>query len=235
MYEMFDVLVNQFEALLLKDNRYSNEYDFHDFFHNCYRYLSDVLINSNKKSITLKIILRMIGLLSIDKTNFDRSDQYSNGFANLIMFHVRKDFAILYQSVEETEWFLFKCGLATFLCIELLAHGSNSSNDNKVDLLQEIPNEIKRQEFANELFYQLQKIDHQIFGDAKWTDLFTLVDPTKIDINQLNLTNSFETLIRCITKISKVIIDYSHFEEQIPDYLDKRISCGYMQGKIISQ
>jgi len=134
--------------------------------------------------------------------------------------------------VEETEWFLFKCGLATFLSIELLDHGSNSFNDNKVALLQEIPDEIKRQDFANELLYQLHKIDQRIFGDSKWTDLFTIVDPTKIDINQLNLTNSFETFIICITKISRVLIEYSRFEEQIADYLHTRILYGTMQGKV---
>jgi len=92
MYDIFNVLVNQFHAFLSKDNYVYNKYDFNDFFHKCHRYFFDVLINSNNKSITLKIILCMIGFLSIDKQNFDRLNQYSNRFVNQIMSCVRKDF-----------------------------------------------------------------------------------------------------------------------------------------------
>jgi hypothetical protein len=196
MYAIFDALINQFGALLSKNNYYSNEYDFNEFFEKSDRYLSDVLINSNGNSRILIIILCMIGLLPFEKQCFNRNNQFSNGFENRIMSHVRKDFSMVCESMYETEWVLFKRGLATFLCIELLYHGPNSSNDNKIAFLQEIPDEIKRQEFANQLLYQLHKLDQPIFGDLKWIDLLAIVDPTKIQIGHLNLTNSFETFTR---------------------------------------
>jgi hypothetical protein len=147
---------------------------------------------------------------------------------------VRKDFGMLYQSVNETEWLLFKSGLAILLCIELLHHKPKISNDNKVDFLLQISNEIIRQDIANELLDQLYKLDQSVFGDPNWTDIFTIMDPTKIKIEHLNLTDSLEAFIIGIIKISKVLSDYSHFEEQIAYYFENRVLHGCMQGKIKS-
>jgi hypothetical protein len=75
-------------------------------------------------------------------------------------------------------------------------------------------------------------MDLPIFSNFNWTDIFTIVDPNKIEINHLNLASSFEIFIICITKISKVLSNPNDFEKKMITYFDNRIYGDYMQGKI---
>jgi hypothetical protein len=209
-----------------------NKYTFQNVFEICNRYLYDVFSNSNTKPMTIKILLRMIGLLFFEKEDFDQYNQESVEFANKIMIYVRQNFSILYQSVNQEEWILFRRGLTILLCIELLQYKFNDSNENQISFLQQIPDENQRQIMAYELLDQLYKLDQPIVGNSHWTDLFTLINPTKIDVNQLNLIDSFETFIICIKKISQVLPNDSAFEVHIVDYLENRISNNYLQSKI---
>ncbi len=230
MYDVFDTLAYQFQ--IAQENHTLDKNTVQDFFDMCNRCFYDMWTDSNEKNKILKIILRMIGLVSINKECLDRYYRNSIEFTNRIMFSMQENFNILYQSVEkEEEWILFRHGLVMLLCIELLKDKSNSSNENKIIFLQQISDENQRQDMANELLHQLHKLDQPIFGNSNWTDLFTMVHPTKIDINQLNLTDSFKTLITCVTKVSKVLTDYSNFEENIADYLENRILNNCLQGK----
>jgi hypothetical protein len=228
-YDIFDTMAEQYQVALSTHNT-MDKHAFQDFFEVCNQYLYDVFRNSNTEAMIIKIILRMIGLLFLDK-GFDRYNPESTEFANRIMTYVRQNFGALYQSVNETEWILFGSGLTTLLCIELLQYKSNDLTENKIAFLQQIPDENRRQVIAYELLNQLQKLDQPIFGNSHWIDLFKLIDPTEIDVNQLNLTNSFEILIICITKISQVLPNNSSFENDIFDYLDNRIFNDCMQGK----
>jgi hypothetical protein len=137
--------------------------------------------------------------------------------------------------VNEKEWILFGSGLTTLLCIELLQYKSNTSNENHIAFLQQIPDENQRQIMAYELLNQLNKLGQPIVGNSYWIDLFTLIEPTKINVNQLNLTNSFEYFIICIIKISQVLKTNSDFEADITDYLENRILNNFIQSKIATK
>jgi hypothetical protein len=228
-YDIFDTMAEQYQTALSTHNT-MDKHAFQDFFEVCNQYLYDVFKNSNTEAMIIKIILRMIGLLFFEK-GFDRYNPESTEFANKIMTYVRQNFSVLYQSVNETEWILFGSGLITLLCIELLQYKSNDLTENKIAFLQQISDENQRQVMAYELLNQLQNSDQPLFGNSHWIDLFTMIDPTKIDANQLNLTNSFETFIICITKISQVLPNNSSFENEIADYLENRIVNHCIEGK----
>ena len=235
MFHVFDILCDQFKAASATNSSTLTAGEFKDFFDKCNLYVLDVLEKSDEKLMGLKVILRMIGALSIGKQAFDRYYDRSVSFANTIMSYVRACIWNLYDLMKEEEWILFHKGLATLLSIELLQCKFNSNNENKVIFLQQIPDERLRQVVANKLLNRLCKLGETICGDMNWTDLFEMVDPIRIDISHLNLTNSFETLIICITKISKVLRDYSTFENDFGRYLDERISKKSIESKMINR
>ena len=186
MYNEFDILAAQFRLASPTENNALNADEFHDFFEHSHRYLSDIVINSNEKRAMVKIIFRMIGLLSIGKESFDRYDRHSTALANGLMFCVRESFDKLCQSMDELEWVLFEGGLTMFLCIELLQYPLYSPNENKVTFLQQISDQNRREYVAYELLNRLQQLDQPIFGDSNWTDLFTMVDPPRCQSVELN-------------------------------------------------
>ena len=233
MADVFDLLYEQLRLTSPSENNNLTVEEFRNFFAHCYQYICPVLDESINKCLVLKVILRMVGVLSIKEHDFDRWNVNSIRFAHETMIYVRANFADLYRIVNDVEWILFQRGLAMLVSIELLQYRSNGSNENKVVFLQQIPDETRRKLAAYKILSRLHKLNQPIFGDVNWTDLFTMIDPTKININHLNLTNSIETFIICITKISKVLIDSSTFEKDIDTYLENRILPNCIESKMI--
>ena len=224
-----NLLLDQFQAFLATTLNCFKDFDFNDFFRYCKRYLMNALDKSIAKRIPLEIILRMIGTLPI--LDFDRSNEDTNDFAHRIMTNVRRDFIILYQSVDKNEQPLFKIGLIILLCIELLYSKRPDSSENEVGFLQEIDDKNERQDIAYKLLCRLQESNFPIVGDSSWTEILTIVNPANIDIKYLNLANSLESFLRCISNICRVLSDSSHFQEQMNDYFEERISKDHIQGK----
>jgi hypothetical protein len=233
MADVFDLLYEQLRIASPTENNTLTLEQFQNFFANCYEYICPVLAESTDKCLVLKVILRMIGILSINEQNFDRWNACSIPFAHEIMIHLRENFANLCRVVNDIEWILFQRGLAILVSIELLQYRSNDFNENKVIFLQQIPDPTRRKLAAYKTLSRLHKINLPIFNDVSWTDLFTMIDPTKIDINHLNLTNSIETFVTCISKISKVLIDSTTFEKDMDTYLENRILTNCIEGKTI--
>lgn len=225
MFDVFDILLRQLQVT------FPTESDGLDA--NKFEYLRDILQRCKDKSRALKVILRMIGMLPIKKESFRRYYNHSISFANTIMSYVRDSIVELFQSVNETEWILFHKGLAMLISIELLQYRSNDPNENKVIFLQQIPDEKRRQVVANTLLDQLYQWEQPIFGDVNWTDLFLMIDYTKINMKQVYLHNSFVTFIICITKLSSILTDSSVFQEQIENDLHDYLSSEWMRSKMI--
>ncbi len=173
----------------------------------------------------------MIGLLApIKKNNFDLECPSVRVFTTRIIYYVREYFSNLLKLVNGSEWLLLKSGLTIILCFELLYHRLDCSK-NEFALLHEISDDKQRKDIANEILLQLFKFDKPILTNSSWIDLFTIIDPDKIDINYLNLAASFENFIMCITRISSVLINYRDFEGKIADYFDNCVSYDRLQGK----
>lgn len=231
-YDTFNILADQFR-ILLSTKKYSlKQTDFIEFFEICHRYFSDILPKSDKKITVVKIVLRVIGFLPINKTNFARYNHFSHNFANQILCYVRSDFGKIYQSLDETEYTLFKCGLTTLLSIELLQNGDDDYKNDNLFFLQEISDKKRRQDLSYELLLKLFQLEHKIIGHANWTDLFLMVPPETIVINHLELTKSFQTFFLCMSKISRVLSDDNDFKDQITAFFEDQVSKDHLQGKI---
>lgn len=234
MPHVFNILFEQLKAASPTKNNTLNASEFKDFYEKCNLYLLNALENSDGNLEALRIIVCMIGALSIGEKAFDRYYQQSISFANRIMSYVRKNLTHLYQLVqeEEEEWILFYRGLAMLTSIELLQYKFNDANENKVIFLQEIPDPTRREVAANKLLSRLCKLGETIYGDTNWTDLFTMIDLTKSKINYFNLTNSLETAIMCITKASKGFTNYPTLAEHTEYNFENLISRDSTEGMI---
>ena len=234
MFDVFDILVSQLPITFLTESDSLDANKFIDFFEKCHEHVRDILQRCMDKSRALKVILRMIGILPIKKESFRRYYKRSISLANIIMSYVRNSIVELFQSVNETEWILFHKGLAMLISIELLQYKTNNPNENKVIFLQQIPDEKQRHIVANTLLDQLYQLEQPILGDINWTDLFLMIDYTKINMKQVYLHSSFVTFIICITKLSSILTDSSGFQEQIENDLHGYLSSEWMRSKMIN-
>jgi len=85
-YDVFNSLVDQFSTLR-KGHSLTRE-DSILFFKDCFAYLIDALANSSSKPIAITIIVRMIGLLNIHKTNFEPTDHITIEFTKVIFHYI---------------------------------------------------------------------------------------------------------------------------------------------------
>lgn len=234
-YNLFNTILEQFQITLSKENYTFNRHDFQDFFDNCSKYIN---INISKTSqddfIIFKIIIRMLGLLiPLNNESFDQNSISAQQFIRKLAVHVQTNFRQLLNIVDKHEWSLFKNGLALLLSFELVYQQIDHLQPNTLILLYQINNQKQRQEIANELLQQLHKQQQPLSINSNWTDLFTLVDPEIINIKQLDLADTFESFISCITKISTVLQVHHQFEQDISDYFENRVFYNHLQSKSI--
>jgi hypothetical protein len=232
MYYIFDSLADQFQINLAKDNRSFNKENYHEFFQTCKSYMDNVLPVLETDLITLKLLLRMVGLLPIKRENFDRYDQHANSFATEVLRHIRLKFNHLLESTTEKEQVLFRDGLATLLCIELLYPSDDNSNDNKLIFLRQISDVKQRQIIADKILLQLYEFNEPIYTNSTWTDLFTFVNPNMIKLQDIYIFDSFESYIMFITKVSAVHPESDHFNKKITEELERLIYYDKLRSKI---
>ena len=234
-YDTFNILTKQYLDVAEKEDYRPTNNEFINFFQNCTQYFDRSLLEQpDKKIIVLKILLEMVGLFRIDKTNFARHNQHSIHFMGRIMPSMRENFKELFMTVTDTENTLFKRGLTTLLCIDLLQNTSTNDKRDKIFVLKQITDKKRAQAISHKLLRQLAQLEQIIIDDIScdWTDLFLLINPKLIDINQLKLTNSFQTLILCIIKISRQEHVNEVFESRISEFLEDQISNNRLQSKV---
>lgn len=224
-------MTHQFQSFLAQNNYSLDKSAFQDFFEKSYKCFQCISIDPAKDLVSLKILLRMIGLLvPIGKETFDLDCLSAYTLTIKMMSYVRQNFNNLLKQINESEWLLLQSGLATFSCFELLQRRLDNSN-NELTFLNEISDDKKRQDIAKEILLQLFKIDKPILVNPSWIELFLLINPDDIDIKYLTLAGSFEMFIMCITKISTKLTNYSDFEEKIDISFDNCVFFDSLQGK----
>ena len=183
----------------------------------------------------LKTLVRMVGLLPIELENFDRYYQLANSFAIEILRHIRPQFNRLFKSVNETEQVLFRNGLATLLCIELLNPAEDNSDDNKLVFLSQIPDIKQCQTIANEILLKLYEFNLPIYTNSTWTDLFTFIDPNMIKLQDIYIFDSFNSYITFITKASPLHPENDHFYTKVTEELPRLIYFDKFRSKILNK
>ena len=215
-YALFTALARQFQTTRLNDHYTFTRRDFQEFFEKCRNYLQYTSTDLRTEPMIVVVILEMIALLTpIKKETFDRDCSSASAFSTKIMSHIRTDFPRLMEVVNPLKWALLKNGLAALSSFEFLYQKPDDSNENKLAFLHQISDEKLRQDIANEILRQLSRLEQPILGNSNWIDLFAIVSPEQINITNMKLAPSFQTLMTCIIKISEVLTDRHQFEQQL--------------------
>lgn len=233
---LFDLLANQFRSTLAKEDHHTfGEHDFDEFFQMCLKYLPYPSKNDRNEVQTLSIRLKMMGLLSpMKKETFHRNCAAAQQFTSKMMSEMRRHLNTLMEVINRSEWDMMKLGFGLLCCFDLLFEKMDDVEANTLDLLVQISEKELREDLTYVILQQLSQLDKPIATSINWTNLFTLINPQKININHLNAACSFETFVLCIMKISKVMSMPNNFEEQIADYLENRVFFHHLKSKLSS-
>ena len=230
-FYLFNVLTNQFRSTLDKENNYTfNRHDFNQFFQLCHKYFYYPSTEIDDIHQSLLIQIKTIGILSpLKKETFDRSCTAAQQFTMKIMSDLRTYLSSLLRIINQTEWNLFKTGLSILYVLEFLF--DIVREENKLDLFDKIVNKQQREDLAHGILEQFALLDEAITSNNQWIDLFTMTNSEKIDIRHLNVANSFETFILCLTCISKVMIMSNNFKQKLTNYFENRIYFQNIESK----
>jgi len=228
MYDVFDILIDQFQRSAQENNRILTRDDFNDFFQSCLTYLYYAMPNSIKQHIAEKIIIRMTGLLPITKLNFDLNSKDTIHFTSALIDDIKDHYDHIFATITTNEWLLFRDGLILYLSIELL-----SKSDDTITLIHRMKNEQCKKDLANVLLQRLEELQRPILG-LNWTDLFTLVHPNILTLKQLELTTSIQIYITSLVQIVGINRNEMEIRDTIIRQFDKLVYEDRLPGKIKS-
>ncbi|CAF3297892.1 unnamed protein product [Rotaria sp. Silwood2] len=225
-YDKVDSLFDQFAATLESRKIIISRESLKIFFSLCYKYLSTIE-NALKQDLdALKILIRMIGLLSISRENLI-FDQAASIFASIILKNLCDKLDAVLTTINENDWTSFCQGLVTLICIKLLHQGNENEASNTIDLLSRMPEGQQRKDAVLkllDLFYELQCR----LSKNKVMELYTLVEPDDLALKYLELAVSIEIYIDYLTYFLKIREDNTNdFQENIKDQLDRLLEKNY--------
>jgi hypothetical protein len=226
MYDMVDILFDQFRAAVEADNRKLAREDFNDFFQSCFIQLPYAISSAVNQHIADKIIIRMTGLLPITKTNFDLTSQYTTNFACALIDDIKEHYDHLFSTITVHEWPLFRDGLSLYICIDLLSKVTDT-----ITIIHRVKNDECKKDLANVLLQRLEQLQRPVLG-LNWTDLFTIVDPNVLTLKQLGLTGSIQTYITSLVQFVGMNINEMEISDKIVRHFDQLIFEDRLTGKI---
>ena len=226
MYDVFDSLFNQFQIVVAKYHRTLSASELTEFSEICYSHLEYAMAYSVNKSIMIKILIRMTGLLPIKKKNIDLSNGRMIKIALAFLENAKEDYNNILREISTQEWPLFRDGLVLYLSFEML----NQANDT-INLVRSIPDEEWKKDLAIVLLQRLAELKKPILG-RNWTDLFSLVDPISITLDHFQLIDSMQMYVTILARILEVESNSTMIHSQLSGYFDQMIHGEYLPGKI---
>jgi len=195
MYNTFDILVEQFQNQITQHPQLLTSLELADFFQGCSLHLNYALASSVDNFTANKILLRMIGVLPIEKKNLDLRKREIKNFIAPILDFVRDNYTAILSTVTVEDWLLFRNGLVICLLFDLLTEQKDT-----IKLVHAIPDVDQKQNLATVLLKKLEEFQKPILG-LNWTSIFPLVDPNGLSLNSLELTQSMETYVTSLISI----------------------------------
>lgn len=207
-FEIFDPFLNQLDSV----SEMSRDC-LRTFFRLCEKYypMIDSIVEDHLSA--LKILIRMLSVLSINEENMIIGIPEAGSFASKIFQIVSTDFESLLSSIEDNEWPSFCRGLIHLFSIHLLYE---KVNNQQLDLLSKIPNlNSRKEEMIINLIDSLASLRVRLPIDQS-TFLIGLVGQNDLTLQHLELASSLDAYISFLTQF---VID--HFETDIDSHLTK--------------
>ena len=209
IYPTFRILTEQFIKSAKEDKRKLVTTDVNEFFQDCFTYSPYALSVEAREGVVNKIIICMMGILPIAKSNFDVKSQFTVNFTLAMTGTLREHFDKVFATVHQDEWPLFRDGLVLFVSIEFLIKA-----DDTMTLIHRMKNEECKKDLANVLLQRLEELQRPIIG-LNWTDLFALVDQNILTLKQIELTESIPIYITSLVQILGIEKNNSVLEDQV--------------------
>ncbi|CAM4892609.1 unnamed protein product [Rotaria socialis] len=222
LYGTFDTLAKQVEDFLKRSNCSIDNQQVNDFLEMCCQYLLPTLLHaSSRDRVVITIIVRMIGLLKIERHTLDENSELLKLFANNTLSCVSKYLNDLIDSLKPSECDQFENGLALLLCVQLATRISiepHSKRDHSfgIELLQSISNEVQRRKIIDKTVSYIKLLRWIMKLETKtWGSLLMLVRLDYYSFTNLNQCTSFKEYFEILMKIVPVLAQKETFEHNL--------------------
>lgn len=192
MYDVFKILIEQFQEILQVNRWTMIPAELNQFFQGCYQYLQYSIPSIVNQNLSNKILIQMTGILPVPIEYIKIDNVESMKFLQLILGDIRLHYNHILANVTKRDWISFRDGLVFYFSHELLSQPKDT-----MKFIEEMQVEELQIDLANCLLQRLEELQRPVLG-LNWTNLFNLVDSSVLSINQLNLTRSIETYITCL-------------------------------------
>ncbi|CAF2182859.1 unnamed protein product, partial [Rotaria magnacalcarata] len=195
-----------------------------DFFNECNKYVADSLKISTNKPNGIKQIIRMIGLVPINKQYFGLPDTSTENFTNVIMNELTKHLKDVISSLAEDEQNSFRDGMATLICIQLLSQTFKKSNPNPLELFLNASIQAERLEIVKRVLNFIKNIkgDKNI-PESIWFELLVLDSSDNLIQTIPMEIISFEVYLRCATKVVPALAQFDNFINRLSSHFDDAV------------
>jgi hypothetical protein len=230
-YEIFDALLEEFSIAITYRKREISSENLNAFFQFCRNYYSMIENVIKQDPIALKILIRMISPLPINRENVRTKSEAGRMFTSIVLKLLSETLQVVWATIIDTEWSSFREGLKTLFCINLHNQESETETNDFLNLLSTIPEEAQRQETVNNLL--------TLLGDLQCTlprkqevILYELVGRDNLTLEHLALAASLETYISYLTQLVMAHKgDYNELAEKIHIQLDKLLRENHFLSK----
>ena len=218
---MFDSLLEQFNITLQQRERNISREKLNWFFQNCRKNYSIIERIVNQDVPALKILIRMISVLPLNKENILDSSEAARQFSSIVLRILSEKFSNAWPTIGEAEWLSFNDGLVTLCCLRLLhSQKSVEETDETSHLLSLIPDEVQRRETVLKLLNSLGNWQCTL-SKRQQVALYALLDKKELELKHLEVASSLETYISYLTQ---VMISYHGDAKQLEDDIEKQLN-----------
>jgi two-component SAPR family response regulator len=221
-YDMFDSFLAQFNIAIQERRRSISRENLNHFFVFCRNFYSTIEHTVKQDVSAVKILVRMIALLPINRDNMMIGSEAARAVASIILNTLSEKLLVTWPTITDAEWSSFREGLVTLCCIKLLHHQvSEKAANDTLNLLPMIPNEEQKQQIAMKLLNLLGDLQFTL-PEKQEVALYTLVGENHLTLEHLELATSLETYVSYLIQL--VIAhqgDVNELEAKIQRQLDK--------------
>jgi hypothetical protein len=228
MHENFDCFIHQFRnEFNSNDTRKLTQHQLNMFFYVSYTYLPQINSYLKADKNAVKIILRIFGILPIDKENFKIDNKSLGSLASELYDYIKIHLDDLLTTTDQNDWLEFIQGLSLFMTAQMLG---NQTIFNTFILLEQMINHREKQELiANLLLKRIVELQMPIKNDS-WINLLPLVTDKYLLYNCLDLVASLDDYLVLL----QYIIKHNSVNEQMQVELTKNFDKLIDRGDFLS-
>ena len=198
---MFDSFLEQFNNTLEQRGKHLLRENLNSFFQNCRKYYSIIEHLVNEDVSALKILIRMVAVLPLNRDNVIIGSEAARLFASIILKILSTKFSIVWSTIDDVEWPSFRDGLVILCCLRLLHSRESTDEPNETaDLLLLIPEEVQRRETVSQLISLLSDLQCTLSENQEVT-LYALLDKNHFELKHLDVVTSLETYVSYLTQL----------------------------------